>query len=413
MQLFSNSNSRHDNFFKELRDACAGTTVYIAVAFFSHPRFILDALSRGCTVYLLVRLGIGTSPDALSEVLGQKDLHVRFYTGRSFHPKLYIVENHRCYVGSSNLTNAGLATNQELNVGIDWDEPLSEELRAVFSEYWDTAEVLTNDYLVKFERIVLERSSHNVDPTRFIEEEIGKFEYPNIERDVHSQTSANLFISNFRKRYQIYISEFKHLQTIYADSGNRLFPTLPLRIEIDNFLSWIREEYAFGDKFSDVPKADLQTIRKKVEKLIPKYIKSQSDDQVKAFKKRYKAFANNIGSEEKIGRISVEEMFDALLTINAFYGRLRFFEGGLPGMKKEFFSQNKIARIRKTLKYLLFGQGSYEERIANCIYGSEYKLAEFGDSCVKELFGLINNEDVPICNGRTEKSMEWLGFGRL
>jgi hypothetical protein len=60
----------------------------------------------------------------------------------------------------------------------------------------------------------------------------------------------------------------------------------------------------------------------------------------------------------------------------------------------------------------LFGNGDYQERIYESIHG-KYKLMEFGANSVTELFGLVNNKDIPILNGRTRKSMEWLGFGKL
>jgi hypothetical protein len=30
--------------------------------------------------------------------------------------------------------------------------------------------------------------------------------------------------------------------------------------------------------------------------------------------------------------------------------------------------------------------------------------------CVQETYGWVNDEDVPICDGRTLKSLQWLGF---
>ena len=42
------------------------------------------------------------------------------------------------------------------------------------------------------------------------------------------------------------------------------------------------------------------------------------------------------------------------------------------------------------------------------------KIKSFGESSVKELFGIINNnEDIPPCNDRVLKSMQYLGFGDL
>jgi len=61
----------------------------------------------------------------------------------------------------------------------------------------------------------------------------------------------------------------------------------------------------------------------------------------------------------------------------------------------------------------LFGKGNYVERIFNAIYDSKYKLQVFGENSIKELFGNINNENIPTYNGRMQRSMQWLGFGNL
>ncbi|WP_240516562.1 hypothetical protein [Brachyspira sp. G79] len=52
--------------------------------------------------------------------------------------------------------------------------------------------------------------------------------------------------------------------------------------------------------------------------------------------------------------------------------------------------------------------------MANCIYNKDLKLKVFAQSCVKELFGVMSNdENIPLCNDRIFKSMEYLGFGNL
>ena len=64
-------------------------------------------------------------------------------------------------------------------------------------------------------------------------------------------------------------------------------------------------------------------------------------------------------------------------------------------------------------KYLLFDKDDYQTRIAKCILDGNIKLNHFKESAVKELYGWINNDNIPLCNDRTLKSMQWLGFGKL
>ena len=77
-----------------------------------------------------------------------------------------------------------------------------------------------------------------------------------------------------------------------------------------------------------------------------------------------------------------------------------------------FLEKNTEEDIKKSITHLLYGKGDHQERLYDTIHGP-YKLQEFGDNSVTELFGLVNDQDIPIKNGRTVKSMEWLGFGKL
>lgn len=81
--------------------------------------------------------------------------------------------------------------------------------------------------------------------------------------------------------------------------------------------------------------------------------------------------------------------------------------------KENFFKNNSIDKIKETIKYLLYNTNEeYETRMAKCI--NDNNLKSFGESSVKELFGIINNnEDIPPCNDRVLKSMQYLGFGDL
>jgi hypothetical protein len=82
-------------------------------------------------------------------------------------------------------------------------------------------------------------------------------------------------------------------------------------------------------------------------------------------------------------------------------------------MLEAFIEDNGLERIKKTLKYLLFGEGEFAQRIADCIFDPEYKLIHFGESCIQETYGWVNNSDTPICTQRPLMSMQWLGFGKL
>ena len=95
------------------------------------------------------------------------------------------------------------------------------------------------------------------------------------------------------------------------------------------------------------------------------------------------------------------------------YDRRRFFAGGLSALRDEFVQQNDLAKIRNTLTFLIHGEGDFVERMATCIFDEEFKLKGFGRSAVQETYGWVNKENVPIRNGRTVKSLRYLGFAVL
>ena len=37
------------------------------------------------------------------------------------------------------------------------------------------------------------------------------------------------------------------------------------------------------------------------------------------------------------------------------------------------------------------------------------ELFPIGESCIQEIYGWANSEDIPLCNGRAFKSKQWLG----
>jgi hypothetical protein len=104
-------------------------------------------------------------------------------------------------------------------------------------------------------------------------------------------------------------------------------------------------------------------------------------------------------------------IYQSLLCIHVFNDRFRFYDGDHPTMRRQFIGDNGVARIKETLTHLLHGQSSdYVARMSDCIFDPKYQLQHFGEMCIQETYGWVNGDDVPICNGRTLKSLRWLGF---
>ena len=352
----------------------------------------------------------------LKEISEMNNVNIRFFTSNKFHPKLYIFGNSIAFIGSSNLTQSGLKSNQEINISIESENPIFDDLKSLFYEYWEQAEVLDNNYIQKF--IKIEEKYYDIDKKvnhyQNDIKEIKECEFDNITIiGKKKQSKEATFISDFKKKYQLFLSNYRKLENIYKSFEKRKeasLPSLPLKIEIDQFLSWIREKEAKGDTFK-INKLSNDEIKERVNNLFKSFC---NDNYIsKEYIKNYNFCIDNL-SKSKIDNISEDDLYKCLLFINAFRDREKRYSGGNIDMRKEnFFKNNSIDKIKETIKYLLYNTNEeYETRMAKCI--NDNNLKSFGESSVKELFGIINNnEDIPPCNDRVLKSMQYLGFGDL
>ncbi len=258
--LYTNRNTRSDfvlNAFEAL--ANPPENVYIAVAFFTDPTRIEQLVARGANVRLVVRLGFPTSAEALERLMRHAThVELRYFTDHSFHPKIYLFGTRAALVGSANLTNSAFLTNQEVVVRIDADDPRLEELAVLFSEYWNEAKVLTPDVLKAYHEISEKYSNLWRDENRLetdLNERVGKVVGRNIGRERGKETQENLFLEDFRKSYQECVTAFRVIRKVYERIGQRKVPPkdIPLRLEIDAFISFVREEHAVGDSWMTTP----------------------------------------------------------------------------------------------------------------------------------------------------------------
>ena len=415
-KIFANRTSRKDFVLTELtRLTSAQQNVYIAVAFFTEPALVLELLNRRCQVQMVVRLGFPTSPSALDAVRTHPNLQLRIYTGRSFHPKLYIFGDQTALVGSANLTHAAITSNQEVMVAIEAEDDRFDELTVVFDEYWEGAEVLSDPQLDLYRKLYREYERHEdaADAlAREAAEELGNTAPANIKRGESKKGAKSLFLSNFRKAYQEGVAAFNIVRDIYAASGYRKVDEadIPLRIEIDAFISFVRESVATGDSWKSAP------IRTAVEQhsLIADLIEQWRPLRWRHFEDvivldNYPRVQRVFASQETIMAADDDELFDALATLHSFHDRFRFFAGGLPAWKQSFRTFNDAKRTRESLAYLVFGTDDIVERMANLLFNERFRLNEFGRANIQELIGWCNREGLPILNGRTTKVLRFFG----
>lgn len=412
MRIITNSNNANDSRMKKviLDQATEGSSILIASAFFTEHSVLKILSDRGCEIKMIVRLNIGTSPKALEIAHKLKNVNIRFFTGDSFHPKFYILGGRVAYVGSSNFTFKGLMTNQEVNIKIDEEEEAFSDLVDIFYSYWDAAQPLEAKDIKIFKAIESAVRKPNINQQIF--DKIGKVEFDNVGLEKRKKTSRQDFINIFKRRYQLYLNKFEVLTNLFTDIGLRRFPTMPLRIEIDRFLWWIREYHATLNSYDGVEPKNEQEILNNLKELVAEFNETDNRFLREEAIHRYEVVAENFSSSDRINSLSTKELKETLQFVHAFSERLRYFPGGWDTLFEEFTSKNSIEQIKTSFVYLLFGDEDYESRIYETTHG-KYRLMEFGPNSVSELFGLVNSDGIPVLNGRTIKSMEWLGFGKL
>ncbi|MDZ5474151.1 phospholipase D-like domain-containing protein [Bacillus sp. 31A1R] len=409
--IFTNTNKRKDFLGLEMKKYGKNSDILMAVAFFTNESYLQELVNNNCRVKLIVRLGFPTNPISLRKALGMKNVMVRFYTSTSFHPKLYIYGNDIAFLGSSNFTDGGLISNQELNISVDSENNIFEDLQDVFYEYWEEAQVLDNDTLEKYQTLFYEIKKVHEKVEQQVIKDIGIVTPPNdINIRKEKKEKSKEYEQSLLKRYQEYLVKFEELKNTYIRVGLRKENRLPLRIEIHRFLNWVRKNKAYKDLYLNAPVRVGNELESFVETIIREFMNDNStnfEDEVNS----YDVINTNFASEQNIRSLNREELLDTLKIVTAFYEHIR--QSPNMSYQHDFIDSNGTDKIKNTLIYLLFGKDDYRKRIANCIYNQEYSLVRFGKSSIQETFGWVNKEEIPICNERAFKSMRWLGYGEF
>jgi HKD family nuclease len=417
LDLFTNRNSKRDY----VVNAIEGLTnkpcsVYIAVAFFTEANIVERLVEKGCRVRLIVRLEFPTQAQSLEKLLNNPGVEIRYFTDSAFHPKIYLFGNQTALVGSANLTGKAINTNQEVVVLLGSEDHRLNDLMVLFQEYWSQAKVLTEADLAEYQRITAKLnkfSNEQQNVKKEVIEKLGRIFAGDIIADKVKQSKENIYLEDFRKTYQETVSAFNVLCGIYERAGKRKIANglIPLRLEIDSFISFIRDEHAFGEAWESAPLKTTDEVAELIEPLISEWFNTPWPHfEEKIVKENYPRLMNVFSDTKTIQSSSDDELFNALCTCHSFHDRFRYFLGGMPTWKNHFLKANDTIHTRESLSYLLYGKGSIEERMTNMIYNPAYKLDEFGQANVQELIGWCNKENLPVINGRTTKVLRWLGF---
>lgn len=390
--------------------------VYIAVAFFTEANVVEEIAVNGCHIRLVVRLGFPTNPYALRKLISNKNIEIRFFSSQSFHPKLYIFGDNVALVGSANLTGAAINSNQEIVVALDSADERFTELAVLFSRYWEESSVLSEDAINEYEKIYsksLKASKEIEDGHNEVVKKFGDIVFSNIERGAKKKSKENIFIDSYRKTYQESVTAFNQIQQVYLSTGKRKVDeeSVPLRLEIDSFFSFVRDVHATHEKWRETALGWNGERESFLKQLIDEWLNTEwKHFEMQIAETNYPLIKQVFASADSINSSSMEEIIEALVVLHSFHDRLRFFDGGLETLKKAFANQNDLQRVKVSLSHLIFGKGDAVKRMSDLIYDSSFKLNQFGQSNVQELVGWINNENIPVINGRTTKVLRYFGF---
>lgn len=420
MEIYTNSRARRDSMANALVTLSdPPVAIGAAVAFFTDPGPVKAWSQRGCfPIRLVVRLGFPTDPGALAEVMGLDGVQVRFFTGTLFHPKLYLFDGRSAVVGSSNLTKAALLNNREVNVGVPSSAPEFPDLVATFEGYWQTAKPLDDTALTAYRHIwsrYRERMNWEDQMYSDICRQVGKHELdelrvgePGLKKDV-------VELSAYRKQYQEILTAYQVVRRLY---GDRRHPTMvgsdvPVRIEIDQFLSFVREGVGRGSAWADQPVRSGSDLEASIEANLTEWFAAEWPylHALQHGDRSWSVIHGVLGDRKSIADASYDEILTALSCAHSFAERKRYFKGGHQAHLQAFRKENPDeAKVKRTLDFLVHGKEPFVDRLGQCIYDPRFRLPEFGMSAVQEVFGWVNREDAPICNSRTLKALRYLGF---
>jgi hypothetical protein len=411
-RIFSNGPSKDFviNPFREM--VHRSTQLWIASPYVTMTQDLREAATNGKPVYLLVGLNSATSPEALSVVHGLSNCAVRYFT-RRFHAKIYLFDN-EALVGSSNLTDGGLLSNREATICVRQAEDL-DDLRALFSELWESALVLTTEKLKTFSGVYRSTRRPVQDPDPWIEDAVGKAEPHNIQVGSEKKTAEGIFLEGLRRQVQEYRASFAEVTNVLEANQFRRteLEDAGVEIETNRFLNWVRLTHAPGEEIWQLAPIRLPEERRaEILRLGREWTETAESKIPEDYIDWLQVVRGVFSTRDAIEAATREQLTQGLLSIHAFSEQLRFVKGGNASLPTAFWSANSqdVARVKRILTHLIHGGGEFIQRLHDVLYDPAMKLQYFGLFSALELYGTIRPDDFPPVNGRMAKALRFLGF---
>lgn len=413
--VFSNSPFAKDWVRKPFEQlAQSSSQLWLASPYFTEAGLVVEAAKAGKPVQLLVGLNLATRPDSLRQVYGFPGVSIRYYTDR-YHAKLFIFEQ-AALIGSSNLTDGGMAANREGTLLLDRldDQERYEEVQALFSDLWEGGNVLTDPILKTF-TATWNRLNEGPDPHRQLEAQIGRHEPPNIAAASQTSSSSRNFLQALRREvYEKYGPAFLEVDQVLTDKSLRRpdLSFIEAVQETNRFLNWLRRTHVVGeDAWKSAPLREPLERRELVLRYGQEWVQATDNLVPDDFFSWLETVSQHFGSPEAIKAATHEEIGNALMSLHAFTEQLRFVKGGLKNVLPEFWRENRneTELVRRSISHLLHGHGDFAERLHDVLYDQSRKIRMFGKFTALELFGTVRPEEFPPVNGRMVKALRFLG----
>ncbi|MFT9459519.1 MAG: phospholipase D family protein [Acetobacter orientalis] len=395
---------------------CNAKNLYLAAPYFTHTDYILEAVQKGKKIQLLIGLNEATSPKSLSEIFNNANIAIRYLTTR-FHAKIFIFDN-SALLGSSNLTDGGLISNREAVICLDQpqDYETVEEIRSLFHELWDCAEVLTQEKLNAFANAHGNIQKEYAFIQKSIEDAVGKAEPININIKSRSRTKERIFLQDLQRIvYEQYKSSFNEVTDILK-RGNYSRPELShigLANETSRFLNYLRLTHIKSEEaWQTAPLRSPEERQKEIEFFGKKWILDTDNKVPSDYLSRLHIIQNIFGNPAKLQTATQQEITEGLMSLYAFEEQLRYVRGGAKNLASQFWEKNNndLNHVKEVLSYFIFGSGNFIERLHDILYNKNKKLAYFGQFCALELFGAIKPDECPPITGRVARTLRFLGF---
>jgi hypothetical protein len=384
--------------------------VYAAAPYVTETGELLEAARKGKAVDLLVGLNSSTSPDALKAIIDEPNIRIRYYTDR-FHAKIYLFDD-AALVGSSNLTDGGLRSNREATVLLRApdDAEIIQELRTIFNGLWEPAPVLTQHRLKTFADAYKRHPRPDIDG--FIQAAVGKSVPPNISIESQQKNAERIFLESLRKQVAEYRNSFNEVTAILGESHLKRpeLDGLDAAMQTDRFLNWVRNSYAIKGTWEDAPLRPSSERRSEIITLGKEWAQPDRESTPEGYVTGINRIREVFGAVDRIDDASKQVLTEGLAAIHAFAEHYRY-EKKEVGLLVAFWNDNDgdVLKVKKSLKYLIYGGSEFEERLHDVLYGG-LKLRGIGPSSALELYGTLKPQECPPINGATAKALRYLGF---